>query len=205
MRNYEWIFFDLGSTLVDERKVYERHMKEIANKACVSYEEVYEKAVSLYKEGKRGYSEMMKLLGVERPVWTLEDEILYPDANNCLKELKKKKYQIGIIANQLPGTEERLIKFGIRQYIDLIVASAEVGVSKPDKKIFELALERANCNPQKTMMVGDRVDNDIVPAKSMGMGTVWLKQGFGQYWIVKNESEKADYEVESLSDLLIVL
>lgn len=101
------------------------------------------------------------------------------------------------------GTADRLEQKGILKYIDLVIASAEEGVSKPDRRIFEIALYRAQCKPENAIMIGDRVDNDIVPAKSMGMGTVWIKQGFGQYWIVKNEDERADYEVESLSDLLV--
>lgn len=52
-------------------------------------------------------------------------------------------------------------------YIKLIVASAEEGVAKPDKRIFEIALDKANCEPQAAVMIGDRVDNDIVPAKAL--------------------------------------
>lgn len=40
-------------------------------------------------------------------------------------------------------------------------------------------------------MIGDRIDNDIVPAKQMGMKTIWGKQGFGKYWNVEREEEKA--------------
>ena len=51
-------------------------------------------------------------------------------------------------------------------------------------------------------MIGERIDNDIVPAKQIGMKTIWVKQGFGRFWKVTSESEKADYEVDSLSDIL---
>lgn len=68
-------------------------------------------------------------------------------------------------------------KFGILKYIDVVVASAEEGVAKPDKRIFEIALERAGCKPEETVMVGDRLDNDIVPANEIGMITIWIKQG----------------------------
>ena len=53
------------------------------------------------------------------------------------------------------------------KYIDLLIASAEVGVEKPDRHIFELALERAGCKPEEAAMVGDRLDNDIVPANEI--------------------------------------
>lgn len=107
-----------------------------------------------------------------------------------------------MIANQSAGTSERLEKFGIRKYIDLVIASAEEGVSKPDKRIFEIALERSNCKPENAVMIGDRIDNDIVPAKQLGMKTIWVKQGFGSLWNITDEKEKADMEVNNLSDIL---
>lgn len=197
----KWIFFDVGSTLVDESKVYEGRMRKAAELAGVSYEYVYETAMAFYKENKKGDLETMKLLGVEKPGWRLEDEILYGDTEECLEKLSR-NYKIGVIANQSIGTADRLENFGILKHIDLVIASAEEGVSKPDKRIFEIALERSGCNPENAVMVGDRIDNDIVPAKQIGMKTIWVKQGFGRFWKVTSESEKADYEVDNLSDLL---
>ena len=49
--------------------------------------------------------------------------------------------------------------FGILKYFNLVVASAEEGVAKPDKRIFEIALERAGCAPEEAFMIGDRIDN----------------------------------------------
>ena len=83
-----------------------------------------------------------------------------------------------------------------------IIASAEEGVSKPDRKIFDIALSRAKCKAENAVMIGNRVDKDIVPANRLGMKTVWVKQGFGKYWNVKNQDEQADYEVNNLTSLL---
>ena len=91
------------------------------------------------------------------------------------------------------------------KYIDLVIASAEEGVAKPDKKIFEIALDRSNCEPDKAVMIGDRIDNDIVPANLLGMHTIWIKQGFGQYWNITQEIEKADYVVNNLMDICNIL
>ena len=51
-------------------------------------------------------------------------------------------------------------------------------------------------------MIGDRIDNDIVPAKQLGMKTIWVKQGFVSLWNITYEIEKADIEVNNLSDIL---
>lgn len=204
MEHFQWIFFDVGSTLVDESKVYEERMKMVAETANVSYEYVYRTALGFYKENKKGDLETMKLLEVDKPIWRHEYEMLYCDTEVCLKELSK-KYRIGVIANQSLGTEKRLKAFGILQYINLVIASAEEGVAKPDRRIFEIALDRAGCRPQQAVMVGDRIDNDIIPAKALGMKTIWIKQGFGKYWKKSSEREQADYEVHNLSEILDIV
>lgn len=54
-------------------------------------------------------------------------------------------------------------------------------------------------------MIGDRVDNDIVPAKKMGMKTIWIKQGFGKYWQIRGEYEQADCVVNNLNEIIEIL
>lgn len=200
----DWLFFDIGSTLVDERIAYLHRIKEIAALANVPYTEVYETAVGFYQQNQKGDLETAKRFGVPLPKWHTEDEILYDDTATCLETLSA-RYQIGIIANQLPGTTDRLKQHGILRHINLVVASAEEGVAKPDRRIFELALERSNCPPDRAVMIGDRIDNDIVPAKLLGMHTVWVRQGFGPYWNITAESEQPEYAVNSLTELCEIL
>ncbi len=197
--NAKWLFFDMGSTLIDERFCYERRFREIAGAANVEYESIYAQAVDLYRKNKKGDTELAKQYGVKL-VWPGEYEILYADALSCLADLHA-NYKIGIIANQNTGSEKRLEKFGILKHIDLLVASAEEGVAKPDKRIFQIALEKSNCPPQQAVMIGDRIDNDIIPAKALGMGTVWIRQGFGQYWNIQDEREIPDMTVQDLTEL----
>lgn len=66
------------------------------------------------------------------------------------------------------------------KFIDVVVASAEEGVAKPDRRIFEIALERSRCSAENAVMIGDRMDNDIIPAHDIGMKTVLIKQGFAK-------------------------
>ncbi len=204
IKNAEWLFFDVGSTLVDEHLAYEDRMKKIAKAANTTYEKVYETALDFYKQNQKGDLETAKLLGVGLPIWQKEYETLYSDSVQCLDYLSG-KYKIGVIANQSLGTEQRLERYGLLQYIDLVVASAEEGVAKPDKRIFEIALNKSGCEARNSVMIGDRIDNDIVPANLLGMITIWIRQGFGKYWVIKNEIEKADYTVNSLNELCRIL
>lgn len=130
-----------------------------------------------------------------------DEEVLYEDAIPCLEQLSK-RYKIGIIANQALGTVERLQQHGILQFIDLVIASAEEGVAKPDPRIFQISLERSGCKPENAVMIGDRIDNDIEPAKRMGMKTIWIKQGFGGLWNICKEDEAPDNIVNNLAELL---
>ena len=131
----EWLFFDVGSTIMNEQAAYEHRMREIAKRADISFEKVYEMALTYYNQNKKGDLEAAKALGVDLPKWHKEDEVLYEDTIKCLKDLSK-KYKIGVIANQSLGTKERLEQKGILKYIDLVIASAEEGVAKPDRKIL---------------------------------------------------------------------
>ncbi len=96
-------------------------------------------------------------------------------------------------------------KYGILKHIDLIIASAEEGVSKPSKKIFEIALERACCSPENAIMIGDRIDNDIIPAKAMGMHTIWIKQGLHHHWKIASQTEMPDFTITKLIEICNIL
>lgn len=117
-------------------------------------------------------------------------------------ETLSKKYELGVIANQLDGLKERLESFGILQYFKYIISSWDVKVMKPDIRIFEYALKAAGCQPQEAFMIGDRIDNDTAPAQSLGMKAVWIKQGFGKLQTALEAKNPPDYEVENLTVLL---
>ena len=184
----EWLFFDVGSTLLNEEKAHLHRLQDVAEAVNEPFEKIYEMAIAFYRENKKGDLEVMQAYGLPELTWHKEDEVLYPEVVLCLEKLSK-RYRIGIIANQSLGTADRLEQHGILKYIDLVVASAEEGVSKPDRRIFEIALQRAGCRPENAVMIGDRIDNDIGPAKKMGMKTVWIKQGFGKYWKIHGEEK----------------
>ena len=112
------------------------------------------------------------------------------------------RYRLGIIANQSMGTEQRLVNYGIRQYFDIIMSSAEVGISKPDLKIFKTALDKAECIPENAYMIGDRLDNDIEPAAQLGMHTIWVKQASFAYGNLNLIQHKPNYIVDNITDIL---
>ena len=151
MNKIEWIFFDVGSTLMNEEIPFKRKFEEISKKANVLFEEVYEKAIKFYKDNKKGDIEVARFYNVNYGEWDNTGEYLYSEALDSLKQLAS-KYRIGIIANQPPGTATRLKESGIMDYISLVISSAEEGVKKPDERIFKLALEKAKCNAKPKIL-----------------------------------------------------
>ena len=199
----KWIFFDIGSTLVDESAVYENRISEITRRYHLNRNEFIAKVKLRAQTNPKPIISVAADYGAKVPAWRHDLETLYPDAKEVLQKLRQ-KYKLGIIANQDYGTEKRLIDFGIRPYIDLVIASAEEGFEKPDLRIFKLAFDRVNCKPEEAVMVGDRLDNDIIPANKIGMTTVWIKQGFGGVAEPKSKEEQPDYTVDNLNKLFSI-
>ena len=200
MNKIKWIFFDLGSTLVDESAVYENRIEEITQSNNIDKNEFVAKVIECAQTSPKPIVSAAEDYGVNVPAWRHDLEVLYPDSKEVLQRLSQ-KYKIGIIANQDFGTEQRLTDFNVHQYINLVIASAEEGVAKPDLRIFQIALARADCKPEEAVMVGDRIDNDIIPANKIGMTTMWIKQGFGTYAEPKTVEEQPDYIVNSLAEI----
>ena len=204
MNKIKWLFFDIGSTLVDETDCVKKRCEVIIESNNIDRQEFYDRVDECAKTDSYAVRAAAVYYGVAIPRWYGELEKLYPDTKLIL-EILSKKYKLGVIANQSLGTKERLDNWNIGKYFDVVVASAEAGCAKPDLKIFNLALEQAGCKPNDAVMIGDRLDNDIVPAKQIGMKTVWVRQGFAKYQIICNESEQPDFIIDSISNILDIL
>lgn len=204
MKDVQWLFFDVGSTLVDETAAYDHRIREMIAGTDVTYEQFQQKREEFARQNMRGDLEAAAYFGLRKTPWHHEDETPYADAEAVLRTLKARGYRIGIIANQSAGTAERLRRWGLLEHIDLVIASAEAGVAKPDPAIFAMALAQAGCQPQEAVMIGDRLDNDIAPAKAAGMRTVWVSQGPAVWQSIRTPAECPDRCVQSLTALLMM-
>lgn len=199
--NTQWLFFDLGSTLIDETKAYEHRIFDEIEGTGITFEQFNEKRKFFAMQNLRGDLEAIKYFGLKRKPWHSEDEYPYPETVSVLEYLNNKGYKLGVIANQPLGTEERLRSWDLLKYFTTVVASAERGIAKPDKAIFQKALELSNCTHKNATMIGDRLDNDIYPAIELGMKTVWIKQGMAAYQQLDAARLTPDHIIENLSEL----
>ncbi len=203
----KWLFFDVGCTLVDEMPVWMHRAEEqlsISRKAGltpITAEEIITGLIERTADFQPSYRDLVLSLGFDHAApYRPKFECLYADIKDTLESLEK-KYRLGIIANQKPGLDGRLKKYGIRRYFDIIISSAEVGCEKPDERIFTLALEKAGCRSDEAMMIGDRLDNDIEPAKRLGMHTARVLTGTAIGQKPHCPAEEPDITVKNLTEL----
>ncbi|ADL50651.1 HAD family hydrolase [Clostridium cellulovorans] len=210
MDNVKWLFWDIGGTLVNEEKCYIKRITDTVSRQRekqkkYSYDDIYQAMVQASVEYKQPYATALKSLGIEEfEPYPRELEALYDNSIGVLERLHK-IYKMGIIANQSLGTSKRLTEYGLIKYFDIILASAEEGLEKPDISFYERALQKSKCNAINAVMIGDRLDNDIYPAKRIGMKTIWIKQGFGGMQIPKSKEYEPDYTIENLDELIELL
>lgn len=220
----KWVFFDVGDVLFDENvpHLYYFHSLLLAmrrNSVPVEWDEyhariqatVREKPATaivdaarhyvpdadlwqkVFHEGRAEYEAMRK----PRPYGLLLDDI-----TDVLRELRG-SFRLGVIANQHPPILQALDDYGIGPLFDVKAIDEVVGVSKPDPVIFRWAFEQAGCIASEAIMVGDRPDHDIAPAKGLGMPTIRFRRGLlYSLYDPRSDVERADIVVREVSRLI---
>ena len=126
----------------------------------------------------------------------------YPDALPCLRELRRRGLRIGLAANQPAGMEQVCSGLGL----DFVASSERWGVEKPSPRFFEKIVEEAGAPPGEIAYVGDRLDNDVLPALAAGMFAVFIRRGpWGYLHALRPEVQQAHARIESLAELPDVL
>lgn len=111
----------------------------------------------------------------------------------ALLEALKLHHRIGIITNNRTAEQEDKLRFlGLDQLVDVLITSEEVGVTKPDPRIFLVALQRLGAQPAETVLVGDNWQADVVGALQVGIRPLWLNR-FGAL--------RPDEQVEEVTSL----
>lgn len=196
----KWIFFDIGSTLLDETECEIYRFKETIKNTNITYDEWVKEYIELYKQNKPAYNIMIKKYNLKKIPWPSHLEYEFEGVKEVLAYMKK-HFHLGIIANQRLGTIERLKKRDMDKYFDVIISSAEERLEKPDPRIFNLALERAGINSSEAVMIGDRLDNDILPSMELGFKTIWIRKSYGAYGNPNLLPKKIDYIIDDIRDL----
>ncbi len=123
---------------------------------------------------------------------------LRPDIDGLLR---RRGLKLGIVANQPEAARERLARVGIGELFDYQGLSALTGLRKPDPRAFLVAAEALDVSPVACIVVGDRIDNDIVPAKALGMAAIQLRGGRHRRQQPRSPAETPDAVVTDVREL----
>ncbi len=190
------VFFDVGETLVNEQEYWGR----VARLLGIPPHVVLAALGATIVRGE-SHKRVYDLLGVERP--DAVDAVvygrgeLYHDAIPCLARLHADGYTVGVAGNQTEAMERWARDESLP--VDVIGSSASWGIEKPSPAFFARVVRESGCAPGEVAYVGDRVDNDIVPAAEAGLVAVHVRRGPWGY--LQSGVERARLRVDSLAEL----
>jgi HAD superfamily hydrolase (TIGR01549 family) len=184
-RFIETVIFDVGGPIYDDRVYADALLAGLEQLGATVSADVFNREYERCRREQAGFTRSLaERFGVRRDAltraaarsWHYPATALFPDARNVMRQLTG-RYRVGILANQPRTTRLAFERDGIAEHVDFWVLSEEVGVAKPDPAIFAYAIELANCPPERVAFVGNRLDNDIRPARRAGLRPVWLLRG----------------------------
>ena len=125
---------------------------------------------------------------------------LYPDALPCLEAVAAAGYAVGAVGNTTVEMERFLRE---RCRLDFVASSASLGVAKPDPAFFAAVARLAGAPAERIAYVGDRLDNDVLPARAACMVAVHVRRGpWGYLHARRAEAARAHLRLDSLDELL---
>ncbi|HVF04678.1 MAG TPA: HAD family hydrolase [Frankiaceae bacterium] len=195
------VFFDVGETLVCEDAVW-RAWAEVYGVPPLTFMG----ALGAVIERRAHHKDVFRYFGsdpesIGESPHAIGPADLYPDAVPCLRALKAAGYLVGVSGNQPPDVSERLMA-SLGLDLDVVASSAAWGVEKPDPAFFARVAAAAGLPVSEIAYVGDRVDNDVLPAKAAGMTAVFLRRGpWGYVHAAWPEAASADVRIDSLAEL----
>lgn len=219
------VLFDFDETLQDRTEAFEKYMDAFFNDFFpdLDEEEIEKRKEDMRVTGNGGYvthngyasrdewyedlagkwnwnnAPSGKDLTMHYDTTFGDHNVIFPNSEKLLKELKSRGYTVGIITNGPSYLQHhKLDMSGLRQYCDIIVVSGDIGIHKPDPMIFTYTAEKYGLNPSECVYVGDHPKNDIEASLKAGMKAIRVNLG----WF-KNQDLRAD--VPTVEDIIDVL
>jgi len=200
------VVFDVGETLIDESRLWAAWADWLGVPPFTFFV-----ALGTVIGSGRDHRDVFALLGFDYEqeaaaraaagiVGGFGPDDLYPDVRPCFDALRADGYAIGVVGNQPARAEGQLKELALP--VDLVATSAGWGVSKPAPEYFTRVASAMGCRPADIVHVGDRVDNDVVPAAAAGMVSAFIRRG---PWAMIQRAwpgvEQARIAIDSLMEL----
>jgi HAD superfamily hydrolase (TIGR01662 family) len=198
-----WVCLDVGETLIDETRVWST-WADVLGVPRPALFAAFRDVVGRGSDHRdvleqfAGPSWRDRIEEVEAIYGGFRREDLYPDALPAIASLRAAGYRVAVLANQPASRADELEAIGVRA--DVLAMSEALGLHKPDPAFFARALElMGDPPPGDVAYVGDRIDNDVGPARAAGMRTVWIRRG---PWGEEHE-ERVGEDLDGAADLVV--
>ena len=182
------VVFDVGETLADESRNWER-VADACGVPRFTLMSLIGAAIARGESHRTAY----EWLGITPPRGAFFHDELYPDAEPCLHRLRDRGFVVGAVGNMAVEHEEF-----VRPHVDFVSSSERWRVEKPSAGFFDRVLAEAGRPAREVAYVGDRVDNDVMPAIAAGMVAVHLRRG---PWGYLQETPPGALPIHSLDEL----
>lgn len=215
-RHIESVLFDLDNTLIDRTGAFRRFCVDLyrSNEAiglASTEEEAVRFMVGLDQDGMRDRHELFEQVISKWP-GSFEDEeeavgfyvgryptlvSLDPRTRRLLDDLRSRGTPVGIVTNG--GSDKQWAKVrhsGLEGLVDAVIVSGDLGINKPDRRIFEWALQQIKGRAESTLFVGDNPVADILGASGIGMISAWIR--LGREWPF--DDRRPDYTLDHVSE-----
>ena len=211
------VFFDIGGVMYDD-SVYARSWQKALRESGAEFtdeefEAEYAAAHAAQSESfrrrltKRFLGSDDDLAAVEARAaryWAYPPDALYADVVPCLEALEG-VFRLGVIANQPTSVRAAIDRDGLTRFFEVWGVSDDLGLQKPDPKLFSHVLYTAGMSPARTAMIGDRLDYDVRPAKTAGMRAIWVLRGEAPDEPTEAQLAEADGWVRDLTEIPALL
>jgi HAD superfamily hydrolase (TIGR01549 family) len=210
----DFVFLDIGGVLYDDR-VYAEAWRTALRAAGGAFTD--DEFDAEYAAARAGQDRSFRVRLAERFApdgvgleeleveaarhWAYPPTALHEDVLPCLGRLRADGYRLGIIANQPSQVRTALERDGLVSYFEVWGVSEDLGLQKPDPELFLHALRTAGVEPSRAVMVGDRLDYDVRPARQAGMRTVWVLRGEAPDDPTPEQLDEARVSIRDLTEL----
>ena len=127
---------------------------------------------------------------------------VYPDAIETISHFKKEGIPLALLTNGSSEYQrEKIERFGLAPFFSYIFIEGELGMGKPDERLFRHVLGRLGVvDPSEAWMVGDRLEHDVKPARKLGIYAIWVD--WRREGLPESSTVQPDRIIRKLSELL---
>jgi len=141
-----------------------------------------------------------KLVEVRRRRYVATTFRLYDAAIEVLHNLKQ-KYRLALVSNCAIGLSDVLEALGLNCFFEAVILSYQVGVLKPDRRIYQEALGKLRLEPEECVFISDEI-GDLEGAKEVGLKTVLVRQGERTTHKARDPNFEPDFQFNSISEII---